>query len=212
MGITKKTASGGLHTKFQSSSSSSSSSDDSTSSSSNSNNIPNKSHKKNLTLFSRPLTQWDVKKKGSVTVGGLENTNGSGTKEKGTTNKRKKFNRRGNLSNCVVGGPRDILSTKSTLYTSPSAKVINSDSVNDVLSLTKDRKNHVISKNKEPVITNQAKNGEQSNGCTESCETESSNPLIHSIIEPPIEDIRDYTTFPDLQGPPRVGDKLAFKV
>ena len=100
----------------------------------------------------------------------------------------------------MVGGPGDVLTTKSLLYTSPSA-VGRDMAISDSTNKNKDLSGDILSTSNargEMVAGEVAK----SNGHSEQAST----------VAKPAESVRDYSSCPELQGPPRVGDKLAFKV
>ena len=126
---------------------------------------------------------------------------GRGTNTGKRSRRRKRANRGGNIpSDVIVGGPADILTTKSTLYINPSDKVADTNAA----ETSKNDSSHI-----EPVTG--ASDGEieaqMVNGDMLLEEGESKEPSKLAV-----EPVKDYSSFPDLQGPPRVGDKLAFKV
>ena len=225
MGVTKKSASGGLHTKFCSSSSSSSSDADSSSSSESSSSegegagsrkaapqVTDKAKKPCNSVFS---SQWDVK--GPVGAAGnppgnsLGAGSGDGSESRGAggsirggggrgrrNRRRRNRNKEGRIpGDLIVGGPGDVLTTKSVLYTSPSAAGRNSATS----QTPKDMKGAAPSVPATGGETMSTSPGELAGG-------EVALGAETKLVE--IE--RDYSACPDLQGPPRVGDKLAFKV
>ncbi len=238
--VTKKSASGGTHTTFQSSSSgesssSSSSSDDDDDDGSASNDESKTSTPSNI------KTQWDVKKKASsglteklgkkkisngssvslknildakkkIATSGLTGnrhvTNGGGASLKDILRKRadavgkgKRFKRKKIPSSVVIGGPRDVLTTKTILYTSPLGK-------EHALTVSAGRNINVTpTLDQEKVGDDLVVNGGENTG--EQAGEESAD--VSERLSPP-EATKDYTSFPDLQGPPRIGDRLAFKV
>ncbi len=220
--VTKKLVSGGLHTKFHTSSSSSSedtSSGSSSDSDSSSSKVASKSIKK-----APPASQWDVKRpagragiptgnraSGRVggsglgagssadTIGGTANsTRGKagarGGRGGGRNRRRKKSHSGVGLSgDVVVGGPKDVLTTKSTLYTNKdmSGAVLSVPSAEGEMASSSSTSDNDSEAGKDEVA--------KSNGHSEQASME-------------VETVRDYSSCPELQGPPRVGDKLAFKV
>lgn len=270
VGVTKKLASGGLHTKFRSSSSDSDSLSSSDSSSSDSSHIPMKEQaviKLKKTPPSRTLSQWDVKgpkpKKppqsrtsvhptirepaGSVKKGGKSSVVVV-DKKKGSGRIRKKSLNRRNIPS-VVGGPSDTLVTKSVVCTGPLLGEVKK--VADLAGWKKgnarpprgkklykcaglEKKNSGNSAKEEAglePVSSKGENGNPShsagsemsaggegNGGTNE-DVKSSGGMEGELGGSPaaddvevVEVTKDYSSFPFLQGPPRIGDKLAFKV
>ena len=227
VGVTKKSASGGLHTKFRSSSSSSSSGSEETSSGSSSDSDSKATPRKDNNDKKAPPTtsQWDVKARGAVvptknTVAGSNLDGVLGTTPTGSVGRgavggtrgrgggargargRGRNRRRKPPGDIVVGGPKDVLTTKSTLYTNPSTV---GGSFRDLAAPDSTNSNQTAapSAGVEGEMVVAASGGEAAkNEAVVSADDEQAS----------IEIMRNYSSCPELQGPPRVGDTLAFKV
>lgn len=103
------------------------------------------------------------------------------------------FRKRNIPSDVIIGGPSDIHTTRSKIYT----RVAN----NDGIKITRPSSNRTQLSTANNIVTDEANNRIQNN-------TVNYQEMTDTTSEP----VRDYNTLPDLQGPPRVGDKLAFKV
>ena len=247
--VTKKSSSGALHITFQSSSSSESTSESESSSSDSSDpdTIVGKNQGSNNALANRT----GLRKVTNVTQTlstSLKATppNGNRSSAKGengqTANAGVSVNRRGGRkrkrvlpTNLTVGGSRDVLTTKSTIYKSPvmnkktSASNLNhrsrskessetdssssesSDSVTDKTSTAPTTTNTDGKEAKKPTSQwdVQPAIGPCQPIAANSASVNVPPPVAEqAILQPP----RDYSTLPELQGPPRQGDKLAFKV
>ncbi len=158
----KKTASGGVHLTFNStdSSSESSSSDD---------EMPTPSIKTN-----KPVSPIKPMKPPVKPVEPLPNTRGG---KQARSKVRGGRQRRSLPSSVVIGGPNDIHTTHSTVYTNTGE---DESSVNKSTLVEKD--------------------------------ATSTGWDVQPDDEPPVSAMKDYSNFPDLDGAPRVGDQLAFKV
>lgn len=201
VGITKRTASGGLHTLFGPTSSSSSSSSSESSDSSASEGSPDKAESQAPPPLGRS-TQWDVKKRTQLpTTSSKPLKKGVGSsrsvpgllKKVASFRKGRRIRRKGAPpgGDVVVGGPKDILTTRSKVYTRSS----------------KDKGG------RETETVGGEVDGVDGEGEGESSSEDgdgSGNGM--ETASPIVETVQDYSSYPDLQGPPRVGDKLAFKV
>lgn len=262
MSVTKKLPSGGLHTKFHSSSSSSSNTSSSSSeSSSASSQQPASAATKGSKAPSRPATQWDVKKAAAplpfkaskpraptkavaavqpakpAAIGGSEPV------KPARARRRRGGARKGKGTNIaavggIIGGPGDVLSTKSLVFTSPVGKVSNIKVVDIAASGNRNKKTSNGDKRTAPSLeapggVKGAEDGggdgdeqeEQRSveGAEESTEDAASHARMSGQSALPLnandlecsgsaEPAKDYSGFAALQGMPRVGDKLAFKV
>ena len=249
VGVTKKLATGGMHTKFHSSSSSNSSSSDSSSSDPSSDNQTVEAHRKQGSGQSK--TQWDIKKvlsrakalgvtgnlkampvvakkitpckkgatpfseKKGVTCNGVR-----GTKEAIAIAARSKRRKKGKGLKvngkipAVVGGARDVLTTSSRIYTSPVGKVANVK-VTDAAAAALGRRDG--DKGIEEVEEDHIEGADvgmdaQGGGEEEDMSTGGTCAGEGGGVKAVECGVRDYSSFPALQGVPRTGDRLAFKV
>lgn len=266
VGVTKKLPSGGLHTKFHGSSASSPSSDSSSESSSSSSHPPQRARgnnkapskhetqwdvKKPTAPFKTPppktaitptTTKPGVPRKTAAlqpakSPAGARGTDGVPVAKPAKARARRRKARKGkSVAGAVVGGPGDVLTTKSLLYTSPVGKVSNV-TVTDVTPAVRDR-NKKVTGGEGLVHGEQGEEGggdvegvgaggtnsrEEEEGRGVEGNTEDSaghaRPSGHSALSASlaessssVEATRDYSGFAALQGLPRVGDRLAFKV
>ena len=154
-----------------------------------------------------------------------------------TANRRGRRKRKKTLpTNITVGGDRDVLTTKSTLYKSPvlNKKPPGNNSKSENITSNSTNSGSAADKTKKitaPTISTKTGGKEtekpvsrwdvqptapaaigpsQPIATAASSASVSGQPLAmeQPILHPP----RDYSTLPELQGPPRQGDKLAFKV
>ena len=245
--VTKKSSTGALHTTFHSSSSPSTSESESSSSepemaaaSSSQKNkaiVDKNQHSNSARIATKPQAQPGNSKvpqpnRSLLPLGGEQSgnklpvTNASRSRRGGRNRKR-------TLStDLIVGGHRDVLTTKSTLYKSPvqqrksgggtaTTKHHNAgkeSSSSDSSSSSESEKSAPVT-NKSPVTS------------TKQCQKETEKPpsqwdvrpeapVASSSSAPPLPEPtlqlsqapRDYSTLLELQGPPRQGDRLAFKV
>lgn len=251
VGVTTQSASGGLHTKFQSSSE-----DTSSESSSDSDTCAKTTPKEKVGVVKKapPISQWDMKPKGvamsaknamarvqiagnvfdgtirAPLLGSVGRGRGRGTTPIGEARGRgagvgrgargrgrnRSRRRKAPGKDVIVGGPNDILTTKSVLYTSPSTvekktsgekDLVTSDSTNSSQSL---RKAAPGAGKKEDVVA--ASGGEASAADDQTTADQAGENAGNEESEQAAEIANDYSSFPELQGPPRVGDTLAFKV
>ena len=221
-GVTTKSATGALHTKFQSSSSSSS--DNSSSAS-----VRSADRKK---VPPKKVTQWDVGKNGKRLT--EENKNSAANENRNevvnTTNKRRnstarrggKVKHRKNVRHKdVIGGPSDILTTKSIIYNSCSTMVntgplgrgrLNTANIKESCMNSRNKNLNAVAKSPGQGTVDEQSPAEHSkqmllSGC------EASAIELESLEAEASEDpVPDYSSCPDLHGPPRSGDKLVFKV
>ncbi len=201
VGITTKSSTGALHTKFQSSSSSSSSSSDTSSSSSSSSDED--ARKQNIkgkgAVISKGESQWDKKGSGSAhnivaktSVRGRNSMRGrgSGRGNKSTRGRMKNWNCSPDM---VVGGTGDVLTTKSTLYTRGRGRM-NKDNTRE---------------NRMQIVNDVQESLQEGLGMTKTPVVANDDNLLEPAVEEPTP---DYSACPNLNGPPRQGDNLAFKV
>lgn len=117
------------------------------------------------------------------------------------------MNRRNVITGAIVGGPKDVLITKSRIYTSSSEVRGN---VGGTVGATPESSRKRKKANQVKVEEKEEEEGE---GEDMEAESEKSANNSGDEVEPvPAVELKDFTSYPDLQGPPRVGDKLAFKV
>ncbi len=102
-------------------------------------------------------------------------------------------------ANVVIGGPSDAHTTLNTVYTNNDVSMEN----NTYPSIEKNNDGDSVEKNKDDSIENNNTANQMSTGWDVRPNEE------HPIISKPT---RDYSNCPDLEGAPRVGDQLAFKV
>ena len=143
-------------------------------------------------------------------------------------------------TNLTVGGRRDVLTTKSTLYKSP---VMNKKTSEITNHQTHSKESSESDSGSSETSSSSTENTKKSTASTQTGKTDGkqtkkpasqwdmqpaaptiqlSQPIAavsvavsspppaieQTILHPP----RDYSTLPELLGPPRQGDKLAFKV
>ena len=158
----------------------------------------------------------------------------SGNRQSGVNaNRRGRRRRKKTLpTNVTVGGDQDVLTTKSTLYKSPvsnkksqgtnskpeSITNNNSQSSGTAADMAKTTTVHTTNTNKGGKETKkrisqwdvQPASSASAGLSAVNSASDSAQPLVaeQPVLPPP----RDYSTLPDLQGPPRQGDNLAFKV
>lgn len=217
-----------MHTKFQNSSSSSSDSSGSTSESVSPANRKKDPPKK--------VTQWDVGKNGkgltlernlAANENRNEVVNTSNKSCNSTVRRRKNAKRRKKVRpEVVIGGPSDVLTTKSTVYyPSPSpanARPLGRGRVNTATIMERSKNSINNDLNVVPEPTGQetvdksismTTGGSQDESAKKELSSESDAIEPESIHAATTEDsVPDYSSCPDLHGPPRLGDKLAFKV
>ena len=223
--VTKKSASGALHTKFHtsSSSSSSSSSSDSSSSSEGSDQSPTLKTKSEP-LASRPKTQWDIQKPKFEKKRSPQEKVQSLLKKKNITNtsvakriaanlnrRGKGLGRRNIVTGAIVGGPMDVLTTRSKVYGGRGRVRGRGSGVCERVETVgaAERKGEQAGGGEKGEEEEEGEGTEDMEAQADKSASEGS--LSEDVKAPPVE-LKDYSTFPDLQGPPRVGDKLAFKV
>ena len=223
VGVTTRSASGALHTKFRSSSSDS---DSSTSSSSSccSSEIADSAKGK---IPPRKQTQWDVGKRVESLPNGRRNKaakkkknriNTNNSQEKGhfketntpkvetKVNGKRKFN-----PEFVFGGPNDILTTRSVIY-NPSHGSIHDSTVSKPLGQGRLGTANTKAKTKNST-NNAALEPPSQDGVDRSISTTTGGGQINCVdVEMTHDSAPDYSTYPDIHGPPRSGDKMAFKV
>lgn len=260
--VTKKLSSGASHITFQSSSSSESSSESESSSSSDSSesdtsvtkNRQNKVSTNNTDLgkasdtVQTPSPSVVKPTPASVSVVGTRNVNGQAANAGVAVRKRGRRTRKKTLSsnNIIVGGDRDVLTTKSTVYKSPvtNKKALNTNSKthNNIIGSSDTKasslENCGSSTNKvqkTATSTNTKVDGkEKAKKPASNWDVQPTVPFVGSslafaansalvdVCPPPapaseqtarrVHPPRDYSALPELQGPPRQGDRLAFKV
>jgi hypothetical protein len=157
-----------------------------------------------------------------------------------TANRRSRRKRKKTLStNVTVGGDHDVLTTKSTLYKSPVLNKkppgpgTNSKSQNSATNSQSSGTAADVAKKITVPTTNAKAGGREDKKRISQWDVQpaapgavglSPLPVVNSAsdrVQPPAAaeqptlpppPPRDYSTLPDLLGPPRQGDKLAFKV
>ena len=243
--VTRKSSSGALHITFQSSSSSESTSESESESSSSSSDssepatIVSKNQRNNAVTSKLSIGKVTTvvktpppSLKATPAIGNRSSATGAKS-ENGqagvSVSRRGRRNRKKSLpTNITVGGDRDVLTTKSTLYKSPvlnrkgpgtnsiaGNKESESSTSSAVPSNTKiDGKE---AKNSKPASQWDVQPAAPAIGPSNPTEANSASISVQppAAEQPPIDIVhppRDYSTLPELQGPPRQGDKLAFKV
>lgn len=233
--VTKKSATGATHTTFHSSSSSSSSESESSSSESSESDAV-KSQQGNRANESKTIVdkpkRVDNKVSNSSKVKPSNGCHSASVGENGNIGRGKKRgrNRKRTLSsNIIVGGSHDVLTTKSTLYKSPKLGKEKASSRNNHLTF-KDNSDSSGSEESSPVHDKAKKNtaapgkGIEKAASQWDVQPEATVTTVKTsvaslgvsqpqqTVQLPSPVARDYSVLPDLQGPPRQGDKLAFKV
>lgn len=251
--VTRKSSSGALHITFQSSSSSESSSESSSTSSSESSESDTtvSKNQRNNAVTSRvsigKVANIVQKLSPSVKAAPASGNRSPAAGAKGdnvtdvSANRRGRRKRKKSLpTNITVGGDRDVLTTKSTLYKSPvlnnklpgtSSKLKNSSSNSQSPAGTAADK---MKKTTFPIRSTKIAGGKETEKSISQWDVQPTataavvgpslpiamavNSAPVSVQQPPaaeqpiLHPPQDYSTLPELQGPPRPGDKLAFKV
>lgn len=235
--MTKQSPSGALHTTFHTSSSSSSSSSE-TSSSESSEPDEVASEQRNVAANKKPPSNVAQNKQalskaskvvppggGHLAVTGARANLGSGQRavKAGGTRRGGRNRKKPLCTNLTVGGDHDILTTTSTVYKSPvQAKTTEENSKSreadgsdaDSRDVASDR----LCTKKSPATTAPKISGKVLGSqwdvqppvpVTKIPSTVKVLPPVKQTIDQPP---RDYSALPELHGPPRQGDKLAFKV
>jgi len=251
VGVTTKSASGGLHTTFYSSSSrdsssaSTSSSDDDSSDNSSSHKGASTSSKLSRqsvkmsgigsSSSGKVTSQWDVKDElprflpvvpsvGRLGAPASSPDSGMGARPalgKGTASRRRRSKKKATPNNTpVVGGPKDVLTTKSAIYASPldetqATTVLHGKVSNKNLRGKAAAEKHT-SNGKWPASEKEKSGVGPGGGCGDggsAMESDGNGGSVGDSAAPssPMDTVPDYSPFPMLKGPPRVGDKLAFK-
>ena len=233
--MTRKSSSGALHITFQSSTSSESTSESESESSSSSSDSSepgttvSKNQRNNAVTSKISIVQMPLPSvKATPTSGnrlsatGAKNVNGQAGV---SVSRRGRRNRKKSLpTNITVGGDRDVLTTKSTIYKSP---VLNKKApgTNSKAGI---KESESSTSSAAPIKTNMG--GKETEKQATQWDVQPAAPAIEpsqptetksASVQPPateqphidvLHPPRDYSTLPELQGPPRQGDKLAFKV
>ena len=237
--MTRKSSSGALHITFQSSSSSESSSESESSSSSSSSDSSESdttvaknqrnsavTRKINIEKVASIVQTPSPSVKATPASSNRSPATGvnSGNRQSGVNaNRRGRRRRKKTLStNVTVGGDHDILTTKSTLYKSPvlnkKSPGTNSKPESTAADMAKATTVHTTNTNTGGKETKKrisqwdvqpAAPAAVGLSAVNSASDSTQPPVAEQPVLPPP---RDYSTLPDLQGPPRQGDKLAFKV
>lgn len=207
VGVTTQSTTGALHTKFQSSSSSSDTSSSSSSSGSSSEDdgkkpgIGAKNKGKGVGTL-KGGTQWD--KKGPWSTPG--NVRG-GNSARGWNRNR---TGRNICPDLVVGGPSDVLTTRSKVYSRGRGR-ISTARTRESLQMVVNAVQETLSKQglNKPAPSQSPPYSHPP--------LETASDAQESLVEPPVPEVEeepapDYSACDNLNGPPREGDNLAFKV
>jgi len=201
---TKSSFTGALHTKFHSTSSDSSSSSSSSSSDGGSSSKAKKNQTGKPIGYLTGESQWDkVRPLPTPGVGGMGKKSPRENFMRGNSSRRGRsrgVNKTGRKPHpdLIVGGPNDVLSTRSKIYSRGRGRVDRSHvNLIEVVSAVKETLKMQQVPNKPPVVSLPLEENGDPAGIPE-VQVEEPSP--------------DYSACPNLNGPPRPGDKLAFKV
>ena len=163
----------------------------------------------------------------------------SGNRQTGVNANRKGRRRRKKTfsTNITVGGDHDVLTTRSTLYKSPVLNKKPPGTNSKPRSITSSNSQSSgtaagVAKTVSVCTTNTNTDGKETKKGISQWDVQPTAPTaiglsqplttamnsVSDSTQPPVPEQpvlpppRDYSTLPDLQGPPRQGDKLAFKV
>ena len=239
--MTKQSSTGAVHTTFHSSSSSSSSESETSSSESSEPNevVSNKQRNTEANKKSPRNNVAQVPSNASrvtpssgirsavtgigANVGNRQKPAIAGGSRRGGRKRKKVLS-----SDLTVGGSRDVLTTVSTLYKSPVQAKPKTDKSSQSNFKETSKSSHTSTNGSETpdAVADRTK---KSPAATPTKEKEkptsqwdvqpqthianSSSAVGVSTLKPTVQQLpRDYSTLPNLQGPPRQGDKVAFKV
>ena len=184
------TASGGVHLTFHDSSSSSSESSSESSDDDTSNKVVTKSTNSSVPQKANKTIKQTTRTPGNVTrpVSARGKPRGRGGKIQ--------HSRRSLPSNLVIGGPSDVHSTKSTVYNKPESRNETENVSTDLITKPNTQSTSVPSHLQRTT-------GEATTGWD--VMPKELNDALSRVS-------KDYSTLPALDGAPRIGDCLAFKV